>query len=74
MTNKTRQLLPQSLPCEMQAFCNEDEEFAYWLCHDSAVVMAEMDDVSDLPPATLKTGPGRQGSRAQKRPAVKERE
>lgn len=64
MTEHSSPQLPDDIP----QFHSEDEEAAYWSQHDSAAIMAATDEVIDAPPANLRTGPGRQGSRARKRP------
>ncbi len=65
MTEHSRQLPPTR---DIPQFHSEDEEAAYWSQHDSTAIMAATAGVSDAPPADLRAGSGRQGSRAKKRP------
>lgn len=49
-------------------FTTEEEAREFWASHDSAPYFKAMEDVTATPPAELRRGPGRGGSRARKRP------
>jgi hypothetical protein len=49
-------------------FASEEEAREFWDQHDSAPVFERGDDVSASPPDDLRLGPGREGSRARRRP------
>jgi len=65
MAEHSRQLPPVR---DIPQFHSEEEEANYWSQYDSTALMAVAEDVSDTPPADLRAGSGRQGSRAKKRP------
>ena len=55
-----RPLLPE--------FETEEEAREFWATHDSTDYLDQTEDVTATPPPELRTGPGRAGSRARKRP------
>ncbi|HEX5504245.1 MAG TPA: hypothetical protein VFW96_16590 [Thermomicrobiales bacterium] len=60
--------LPVVAPEDLPEFATEDDEAEYWSQHDSSALMPCGEDVSDAPPAELRVGPGRAGTRARARP------
>ena len=49
-------------------FRTEEEAREFWDTHESTDYWDQMEDVTATPPAQLGIGPGREGSRARKRP------
>jgi hypothetical protein len=55
-------------PPRIPRFASEEEAREFFGTHDTSPYVDQMEDVTDNPPATLGTGPGREGSKARKRP------
>ncbi len=55
-------------PERIPTFASEEEAREFFDTHDIAPYWDQMEDVTESPPATLGIGPGREGSRARKRP------
>lgn len=57
---------PRTIP----TFATEEEAREFWATHDSTEYWDQMEDVTATPPPQLEVGPGREGSRARKRPTA----
>ncbi len=60
--------MPADYPPHVPTFATEEEARDFWDTHSSAPYFFEGEDVTNNPPPELKRGPGREGSRARKRP------
>ncbi len=69
-TAKTKETTtrPEGYPKQAPEFAAEQEERDFWDTHDSTYYIDDTEDVTHNPPPELGRGPGREGSRARKRP------
>ena|SRR5438128_1113871 len=67
---KTDEVLqrPEGYPERVPEFATEEEEREFWDTHDTTYYLEDAEDVTHNPPPNLRRGPGREGSRARKRP------
>src|SRR5881275_3100709 len=62
---------PEGYPERVPEFATEEAEREFWDTHDATYYLEGAEDVTHNPPPNLRRGPGREGSRALKRPAGK---